>query len=124
VCGLCIGSIGAVGIVAPSILVRVAERFVASGEFEFYVLAAVRIAFGVILISVAPTSRVPKAIRIVGSVIVILGLITALVGLAAIAPAQGAIDSWMHQGVGVLRLTAGLILALGGFIAWACAPTT
>jgi len=30
---------------------------------------------------------------------------------------------WMRQGDGVIRLTAVLVLALGGFVAYACAPT-
>jgi len=30
---------------------------------------------------------------------------------------------WMRQGDGVIRLTAVLVLALGDFVAYACAPT-
>jgi hypothetical protein len=56
--GLCIGAVGAVGILAPSGLVWLAQLFVTPGPF--YVIAAVRIAFGLILISVAPASRAPR----------------------------------------------------------------
>jgi len=119
--GLCISVVGAVGVLAPSGLVWLAQHFVTSGAF--YVIAVVRIAFGLILISVAPTSRAPKALRALGYVILILGITTALAGLAAIDQARGAIEWWLQQGDGVFRLTGVLVLALGSFVAYACAPT-
>lgn len=120
--GLCISSIMAVGIVAPSALVWIAQQVLASGSLGFYIIAAVRIAFGLILISVGAASRAPKAVRVLGSVIVILGLFTAFSGWGAIARAQGAIESWLQQGSAVLRLTAVPFLALGVFVVYACAP--
>ena len=118
--GLCISAVGAVGILAPSSLVWLAQHFVTSGAF--YVIATVRIAFGLILISVASASRAPKALRVLGYVILILGITTALTGLVAIGRAQGAIEWWLQQGSGLVRLTGVLLLALGGFVAYACAP--
>jgi hypothetical protein len=119
--GLCISAVGAVGILLPSGLVWLAQQFVTSAAF--YVIAAVRIAFGLILISVASTSRAPKALRVLGYVILILGITTAFTGLVAIGRARGAIEWWLQQGSGVFRLTAVLVLALGGFVAYSCAPT-
>ncbi len=120
--GLCITAVGAVGILAPSGLVWLAEQFVISGAFAFYAIALVRIAFGLILISVASVSRSPRALRVLGYVILILGITTALTGLVAIGRARGAIEWWLQQGSGVIRLTGVPVLALGGFIAYACAP--
>jgi len=119
--GLCISAVGAIGIFAPSGLVWLAQHFVTSGAF--YVIAAVRIAFGLILISVASASRAPKALRVIGYVILILGITTALTGLVAIGQARGAIEWWLRQGSGVFLFTDVLIMALGGFIVYACAPT-
>ena len=93
--GLCISAVGAVGIFVPASLVWIAQHFATSGPF--YALAAVRIAFGLILISVAPASRTPKGLRVLGYVIVILGITTALTGLLAIGRARAAIDWWLHQ---------------------------
>ena len=104
----------------PSALVWLAQHFVTSGAF--YVIATVRIAFGLVLISVASASRAPKVLRVLGWVILVLGIATALTGLVAIGRARGAIEWWLHQGSGVFRLTSVLILALGGFVAYACAP--
>jgi hypothetical protein len=119
--GLCICAVGAIGIVVPWGLVWIAQHFVTSGAF--YALAVVRIAFGLILISVAPASRAPRGLRVLGYVIVILAVATALTGLMAVGQARAAIDWWLQQGSGVVRLTGGLIVALGGFVAHACAPT-
>ncbi len=121
VCGLCIGAVGVVGILAPSGLVWLAQQFATPGTF--YVLATVRIAFGLLLIAVASASRTPKVLRVVGYAVVILGITTALTGLVAIERARGAIDWWLQQGSGVVRLTSGLVLVLGGFVAYACAPS-
>jgi hypothetical protein len=119
--GLCISGFGAMGILAPSDVVWLAQHFVTSGAF--YVIATVRIAFGLILISVASPSRAPKALRALGCGILILGILTALTGLVAIGRARGAIEWWLQQqGSGLVRLTSVLLLALGGFVAYACAP--
>jgi len=119
--GLCISAVGAVGILAPSGLVWLAQQFVTPGAF--YVLAVVRIAFGLILISVASASRAPKALRVLGYVILILGILAALAGLLAIGPARDLIEWWLRQGSVVVRLTSVLVLALGSFVAYACAPS-
>lgn len=118
--GLFILAVGACGLVAPDNLSWIARRFATPGSF--YGLAAVRIAFGVVLVIVAPTSRMPKALRVLGYVILVLGIVTALTGLLEIGNARASIDWWMRQGPGVARLTCIPIIALGGFVAYACAP--
>lgn len=119
--GLLIGVVGAVGIVAPSSLVWIAEHSVTSGAF--YVIAMVRVAFGLVLITVASVSRAPKTLRVLGYLILIAGITTALTGLVAIERAHIIIDWWLRQGSGVVRLTGVPVLALAGFVAYACAPS-
>jgi hypothetical protein len=60
---------------------------------------------------------------VVGWAIVVLGVLALLAGAFAIGPARDSLAAWMRQGPTVARLTALLPLALGGFIAWACAPS-
>lgn len=120
VSGLCIIAVGAVGILAPPGLVWIARHFATSGAF--YVIATVRVAFGLLLIWVASTSRAPKALRVLGYVILIVGIATAVTGLVAIGRARALIEWWLQQGFGVVRFTGVLVLALGGFVAYACAP--
>jgi len=122
VMGLSIAGVGATGIAAPAVLFWIAQRFVGSGALAYSVLAAVRICFGAILISAAPTSRAPRALRILGWAIVALGVTTALTALLGVDQASAAIAGWMQRGAGAARVTAVPILALGSFVAYACAP--
>lgn len=120
VIGLCIAAIGAGGLLAPSLLVWIAEHAVTSGAF--YVIAVVRVAFGLVLIAAAPVSRAPRALRILGAIVVIAGLTTAVTGLVGMERARTIIDWWLQQGVTVFRATTLLLVAIGGFVAYACAP--
>ena len=120
VIGLLIVAVGAIGISAPSGLVWIAENSVTSGAF--YVIATVRVAFGLILIFVASVSRAPKTLRLLGYFILIAGITTAVTGLVAIERAHTIIEWWLRQGSGVIRLTGIPLIALGGFVAYACAP--
>ena len=120
VVGLCIVAVGGVGILAPSGLVWIAQHSVTSGVF--YLIAMVRVGFGLVLTLAASASRAPRAVRILGYLILIAGITTALTGLLAIGRARAIIDWWLQQGLGVVRLTGVLVLALGGFVAYACAP--
>ena len=112
--------LGVAGIVAPSGLVWIAQRTATSGAY--YVIAAVRVAFGLILISVASASRSPRALRILGYIILVAGIATALAGLLAIERVHAIIDGWVQQGSWLVRLSAVPVVALGGFVAYACAP--
>jgi hypothetical protein len=118
---LVIMAVGAVGLVAPSGLVWIAQHSLTSGAF--YVIATARVAFGLILISAASVSRAPKTLRVLGYLILIAGITTAVTGLAAIENARAIVDWWVHEGSGVVRLTGLGVLALGAFVAFACAPS-
>ena len=120
VVALLILAVGAVGTFVPSGLVWIAEHSATTDAF--YIIATVRIAFGLVLISAASASRAPKTIRFLGYLTLIAGITTALIGLLAMERARAIIEWWLQQGSGVVRLTAVLALALGGFVAYACAP--
>lgn len=111
---------GAFGTCVPSALAWIAQHSVTSGAF--YVIAAVRVTFGLVLISAASLSRAPRAIRVLGYLILVAGITAALTGLVAIERARAIIDWWLQQGSGVVRLTSAMVLTLGGFVAYACAP--
>ena len=121
-CGvaLVIMAVGTAGVLVPSGLVWIAQHSVTSGAF--YAIATVRVAFGLVLISVASVSRAPKTLRVLGYLIMLAGITTALTGLAAIDRARTIIEWWLQRGPGVVRLTGVLVVALGGFVAYACAP--
>ena len=119
VAGLLIASIGAVGIVVPSGLVWGSQFALTSAAF--YLIGAVRVALGLLFISVAPASRAPNALRILGYVILLAGILTAATGLVAMERARAIIEWYLQQGSGVVRLAGVAVLALGGFITYACA---
>jgi hypothetical protein len=118
--GSLIGAFGIVGIMAPSSIGWIAMHSLTSGAFYF--IAAARVAFALVLVLAAPVSRAPKALRALGYVILIAGIATALTGMVAMERAQAIVEWWLQQGPGVVRLTSLLVLALGGFVTYACAP--
>jgi hypothetical protein len=120
VVALVIMAIGTVGLLLPSGLVWIARYSVTSTAF--YVIGAVRVALGLLLVRVAPASRAPKTLRVVGSFIVIAGIATVLMGLVAMERARALIEWWLQQGPGAVRLAGVLVLAIGGFLAYALAP--
>jgi uncharacterized membrane protein len=120
VIGLCIATVGVAGMLVPSSLLGIAQHSVTSGAF--FLIGGVRVIFGFILISAASASRSPKTLRIVGSVIVVAGLATALTGQVGMERARRVIDWWLQQDAGVIRFTGVVLVALGGFVAQACVP--
>jgi archaellum biogenesis protein FlaJ (TadC family) len=122
VVALALLAIGVAGLVVPSSLAWVGRHSVTPAAF--YLIAAVRIIFGVALVFAAPASRMPRTIRVLGYVIVIAGLATALVGLVAMDRAREIIESVLQHGSGFVRMVGVLVAAFGGFIAYACGPET
>lgn len=118
--GTCIAVVGVAGVLVPDVLVWIARRFDTSAPW--LLLAAVRITVGALLITAAPRSRFPRGLRALGAVIVVLALLTLLAGVAGVEQASGAIDAWLAMGMTVVRLTALPVVALGGFMAYACWP--
>jgi hypothetical protein len=59
---------------------------------------------------------------VLGYVITVLGVTTAVAGLWGIDRAVASIEGWLRQGPEAVRLTSVLIVALGGFLAYALAP--
>ena len=117
VIGLLIAAFGTVGILAPAGLIWVTHHAVSPAQLYF--IAVVRVAFGVLLISVASGSRASKTLRVVALIPLVAGISTPFVGVDR-APAI--LEWWTKQGSAVIRLTALAVLALGGFVAYACAP--
>jgi hypothetical protein len=115
--GLVIAAQGIFGIAAPDPFVD-ALTYVQAPPV-IYVAAVIRVAFGVVLFRAAPVSRTPTILRILGSFIVLGGLLTPFFGVRI---GHAILDAWSAGGPGVVRLWAGVSLALGVFIVYAVAP--
>jgi hypothetical protein len=114
--GLVIAAQGIFGLAAPEAFLN-ALSFVQKPPV-IYAAAIIRVAFGVVLFQAAPTSRTPMMLRILGSLIVLGGLLTPFFGVGI---GQAILDSWMAGGPGVVRIWAGVSFALGVFILYSVA---
>jgi hypothetical protein len=106
--------LGAIGVVWPAALLGIARSF--GTPSGLYVAAALRIVFGVALFVSAPASRAPGAIRTIGIVVFVAGLMTPLIGPEAI---RGVVDWWSTRSSFFLHAVPAFPVALGGFLAWA-----
>src|SRR5437764_8418261 len=104
--------VGLMGVLWPEGLMQLATySFSRTG---LYVLAAGRIVLGGLLFFAAPATRTPKTIRVIGLIILIAGIATAL-----ISPERAELMKvwWLARGPEMLRIAACLPLAVGLFIA-------
>jgi hypothetical protein len=108
---------GMVGLVAPDSLMMIAGYVVT--PVGLYVVAALRVAVGIVLICAAPLSRVPRTLRVIGTVVIVAGLATPLFGVER---ARAVLDWESAQGTNFVRAVAALLLSMGGFIAFAVTP--
>ena len=80
-----------------------------------YAIAAFRIAMGLVFVLVAPASRAPRTIRVLGLIVIIAGLTTPWFGVAR----ARAVVNWLASaGPLWMRLDAGVGMALGGFLVY------
>ena len=109
-------AVGMVGIVSPDSVTTVRRLYFAT-PVGLYAASAVRVAMGLVLILVAPTSRAPKTLRALGAVVCMQGLAPQLFGLDR----ARAILEWEVMHPALLRAGAVVALATGGLVA--CAVT-
>jgi hypothetical protein len=114
---LFIALIGLTGVFAPDCLMTIGRHSVT--PVGIYIVAALRIGIGLLLARVAPVSRAPKTLRILGVIAVLGGVATLFLGAER---AQAILEWWSAQGPVFIRLGPGLALVLGGFIAYALTP--
>ena len=114
---LLVAALGAIGVVAPGELRGIARHF--QTPSGLYAAAAFRVVLGGALVVAAPTSRLPRAIRTVGIVILVAGLITPFLGLDRF---RGILEWLSAQGPTATRIWAGVALAFGCLLIYALFP--
>ena len=114
---LLISLVGLTGVVSPETLASLGQH--ALTPVGLYVVAAVRIWIGVILMLAAPVSRAPRTLRVLGIIAIIAGVATPFIGIET---SRRVMDWWLAQGYVHLRLHAGIAVVLGGLLAYAVAP--
>ena len=109
--GLLILVLGLLGAVTPDILVTIGHRSVTPAGL--YVVAALRVIIGLVLLGVSSGSRMPRTLRVFGIVVLVAGLTTPFLGVER----ARAIMNWMlAPGPVVVRLLALLAVGFGSFI--------
>jgi hypothetical protein len=106
--------IGIVGLVAPDRLMTAAQYVLT--PVGLYAIAALRMGMGLVLVLVAPTSRAPKTLRALGTIVLVAGLATPLFGVER---ARGVAEWAAAHGPALLRSVAVVMLAIGSAIACA-----
>ena len=110
-------ALGALGLLSPTRLLDIVRHF--QSLAGLYVAGAFRVILGGALFFSAPTSRAPKAVRILGIIILVAGLFTPLFGVERF---HRLLSQWSAQGPMFLRVWAALALAFGLFLAYAVVP--
>ena len=112
--GLVIAGIGVLGVAAPSVLLEFGRSL--QTNTALYVVAAVRVMFGAVLFFVAPGSRAPRVLRVLGSLIIIAGLFTPFFGIER---SRAMFDWWSTQDSMFTRAWAILAVVFGLFTIYA-----
>jgi len=112
--GFVVAAIGVLSLVAPSILLEFGRTM--QSPSVLYVVAAVRIGFGVILLWAATNSRTPRTLIVLGILIVIAGVVTPFLGRTG-----GAFDWWSTSSF-FARAWPIAAVGLGLFIAYTSSP--
>ena len=114
VLGLVIAAIGAVGLVAPAVLLELGGSLQTANAL--YIVAAVRVMFGAVLLLVASVSRTPRVLRVLGAFIIIAGLFTPFFGIER---SRAMFAWWSARGSLFTRAWAMVAVAFGLFIVYA-----
>jgi hypothetical protein len=96
-------------------------RWIAATQAGLLGIAVLRSAIGVVLIMAAPATRTPKALQVIGAVVLGAGLATPLFGVER---TKAVLDWEAAQGPSLVRAVGAVGLAIGGFLAFALAPRT
>src|SRR5262245_61768958 len=110
-------ALGAIGVFSPTTLLGIARQL--ASPIGLIIAAAIRVGFGAILLLSASTSRAPRAIRIVGLIILVAGLITPFFGVDR---ARALLDWWSVQGPLLTRILPGFALAFGSGLIYLLSP--
>jgi hypothetical protein len=109
---LLIAGLGLIGIVQPTALFAFGRQF--AGPGGLYTAAALRLLFGTALWLAAPGSHAPRALRIVGVLVVVAALVTPFIGperFAAMLDVFAAQGPLLGRFWGLVALGVGLLLA-------------
>lgn len=99
---------GLTGVFWPEALMAVGKYSVTATGL--YVVAAIRIILGALLLITAGATRMPKTLRVIGGIILVAGVATLFM---SVQQAQSLVDGILARGVEFFRIAACLPLIVG-----------
>ena len=114
---LAIAALGAVGVLAPSVLLALVTAMRSPGGL--WVAAVLRVVLGTALYVAAPRSRAPTIFRALGVLTVLAGVALPFLGVARFDALLG---WWVAQGASVTRVWAAGAVAFGLLVAYGVIP--
>jgi hypothetical protein len=115
--GAVIAGVGVVGVLAPALLLDLGRSLLSSNGL--YGVAAIRVAFGVLLLLVASLSRMPRTLRVIGVIIILNGLVTPFFGVER---SEDLLNWFSMRGPAFVRVMALLAIAFGAFVVYVVSP--
>ena len=109
--------VGAVSLVSPDSLMAV--RGYVGTPLGLAAIGTLRIGIGLVLVLVAPVSRVPRTLRVVGMLVIVAGLATYLFGVER---TRAVLEYEATLGPVFYRGAAAVLMALGGLMVFAVRP--
>jgi len=114
--------IGVAGLISPDTVMGLRREYVVNA-YGMYVVAAVRMVLGVLLIRFAPASRWPKLLRALGALVCLQALVQGVGATFIELDRARAILEWEGSHPRLLRVGALIALAIGAFLAFAVTKT-
>ena len=115
--GLWIAILGALAFLSPRSFGRILRRFTTTAGF--YVGIGSRLLLGVSLFLSASDSNAPEALRFLGVLFFLAGLVMPLLGFGSF---RSTVDWFFSLGSGAARVWGVVAIGMGLFIAYAVAP--
>jgi len=115
--GLLIVAQGILGLAAPDLFVGLVRTL--QQPPVIYAAAVIRFLFGIVLFRAAPISRLPVALRSLGALVALGGLLTPFIGIPL---ARVILGWWSDGGPAIVRIWAAAALCLGALIVYATIP--
>jgi len=114
---LFVGVAGVTGLLVPDRVMSL--RLIAATQSGLLAIAVLRSAIGIVLIMVAPRSRAPKTLQVIGALLLLAGMVTPLFGVAR---SKAVLDWEAAQGPTLVRGWAIVAVALSGALAFVMKP--
>ena len=109
-------AMGIFGVVAPARLLATSHIF--ATPVGLAATTAVRLIFGATLFVVAPDSRAPEALQVIGGLVFVFGVITPFVGVTG---SRRWLDWWSARRPNFMRTWAAVAIVFGSFLIYAVA---